>query len=224
MQQLLKFGLIFTIASSGLLFAACEDGEPGAIGAQGDKGDKGDIGDTGANGESYDELTKYGNIVVQYKGIGVDDVAFNQTVDFKFSTSGPDLSWQSSVSQYNDGEGGSGIEFSVYRFQSAIIDSRSGYIRFNFYKPTDGSESSIYTETEAMIVSDDKKSFPMYLRGEFPFSQTASEYSFSTATSELTFKFKTTIPTDDEYNYTNHEIEISADAKVKVVQNIDTPK
>jgi hypothetical protein len=222
MKQLLKFGLIFTIASSGLLFTACEDGEPGAIGAQGDKGDKGDTGDIGANGESYDELTKYGNIVVRYKGIRVDDVAFDQTVDFKFSASGPDLSWQSSVSPYDNGEGGSGMQFNVHRFQSAIINNRTGYIRFYFDKPTDGGESSIYTGTETTIVSGDKKSFPIYLDRELSFSQVVSEYSFSTATSELTFKFKTTIPADDKYNDTNHEIEISADANVKVIQNIDT--
>ncbi|MCD9016937.1 hypothetical protein [Parachryseolinea silvisoli] len=222
MKQFLKFGLIFTMATSGLLLTACGDGDPGISGAQGEKGDTGDMG---SDGEGFDELTQYGNIVVRYKGARIDNVAFDKTFDFKFSPNGPDLAWTSSVSSYEYGEGQSALAFELSRYHSAMMSgSSTSYVRFSFDKPADGSESTVNIESQVAIISDDKKSFSTYPRFELPFSQAVSEYSFNAATGELMFEFKCTVPADNKYNDTNNDLEISAEVNVKVVQDIDTPK
>jgi hypothetical protein len=227
MKQLLKFGLIFTIATSGLLFTACqgEDGDPGAVGPQGDKGDK---GDTGEEGVGFDEATQYGNITVQFKGTRIDNKAFDQTVNFKFSPIGPDAANASGVWDYNN-EDGSGTEFNLSRYNSAIVSysegSSNSYFQLNYIKLDEG-DSYVRLGTNVAIVSDDMKFFSLYrylYASSFSAEETVTEYDFNSATGTLKFKFKAVIPANGDYNNTGHELEISADVNVIVLQSIQIP-
>lgn len=222
MKQLLTFGLICTIAISGLLFTACEgeDGEPGATGAQGEKGDKGDAGEDGVG---FDEAVQYGNISVQFKGTRMDGVAFNKTIDFKFCPTGPDAAYHSYASPYET-EGGAVTEFRIIRFSSAVMTDNSeggsnNSIDFHLSKYEE-NESYIELDLNTAIVSDDLKVFTLYDDfSEILFSETVSEYSFNSVTSELKFKFHFVVPEDN--NSTNHELEITADVNTKVLQYIN---
>ncbi|MBT1686754.1 collagen-like triple helix repeat-containing protein [Dawidia soli] len=222
MKQLLTFGLICTIATSGFLFTACEgeDGEPGAAGPQGEKGDKGDAGEDGVG---FDEAVQYGNIVVQFKGARADGVAFNKTIDFKFSPTGPDAAYYSYATPYQT-EGGAVTEFRIQRFNSAVVSDYSeggsnSSVAFHFNKYEEG-ESYIDLDLNVAIVSDDLKFFILgddYY--ENTFSETVSEYSFNSVTSELKFTFHLVVP--EENNSTGHELEITADVNTKVLQYIN---
>lgn len=220
MKQLLKFGLIFTIATSGFMFTACEgeDGEPGVAGAQGEKGD---VGDTGAEGVGFNEALQYGNIVVQFKGTRADNVAFNKTIDFKFCPTGPDAANYSYASPYQT-EGGAAIDFRIGRFNSVVVSDFSeggsnSFVSFDFTKYEE--ESYVDLDLNVGIVSDDMKFFTLWDDySEIPFSEAVSEYSFNSVTSELKFKFHLVVP--EESNSTGHELEISADVNTKVLQYI----
>ncbi|MBT1708102.1 hypothetical protein KK062_07705 [Fulvivirgaceae bacterium PWU5] len=222
MKQLLKFGLMFTIATSGLMFTACEgeDGDPGAVGPQGEKGDK---GDTGEQGLGFDEAVQYGNIAVQFKGTRADNVTFNKTIDFKFCPTGPDASYYSYASPYQTEGGTSVTEFRIERFNSVVVsdDSEGGSnssIRFRFNKYEE-EESYIDLDLNVAIVSDDMKFFTLWDDySEITFSEVVSEYSFNSVTSELKFKFHLIVP--EESNSTGHDLEITADVNTKVLQYI----
>ncbi|MBT1686753.1 collagen-like triple helix repeat-containing protein [Dawidia soli] len=227
MKQLIKIGLMFAIAASGFMFTACEDGDPGIAGAQGEKGEKGDAGDTGENGVGYNEATQYGNISVQYKGVRADDVPFDKTINFKYAISGPDVMYTSAVWDYNYDE--TDLEFAVYRFSSAVTaDNYEGgsnnRVGFTLRAFNDGErESYIQIFNNVAIISDDFRVFTLYTgENQFPTSETVSDYSFNSATGALKFKFDATFPADQ--NPTGHELTISADVNVKVVENVDTPK
>jgi hypothetical protein len=223
MKQLLTFGLIFTMATSGLLFTACEgeDGEPGAIG---DKGDKGDTGDTGANGVGFDEATQYGNVVVRYKGTRIDDVAFDQTVDFKFSPIGPDVTYTSSVWEYESEGGETETDFDITRYNSAIISPSEGsnsYIDIDYDRYSNGGDY-LQFNTYVAIISSDRKFFRLNQYFGLDASEAVTEYNFNSATGELKFKFHVLVPANDEYNRTGHEIDITADVNVKVFTSLDS--
>ena len=221
MKQLLKFGLVFTIVTSVLLLTACEgeDGEPGAAGPQGEKGDTGDAGEDGIG---FDEAVQYGNIVVQFKGTRTDNVAFNKTIDFKFSPTGPDAAYYSYASLYQT-EGGPAAEYRIQRFNSAVVSDYSegesnSYINFQFTKYEE-DESYVNLNLNVAIVSDDMKFFSLWDDfSEITFSESVSEYSFNSVTSELKFKFHLIVPEDS--NSTGHELEITADVNTKVLQYI----
>lgn len=220
MKKLIKFGLIFTMAATGFVFTACQDGEPGPTGTQGEKGEKGDVGDTGANGDGYDELTPYGNIVVRYKGTRTDDVAFDKTIDFKFSPVGPDVSDFSRVWEWE--EGSTGRTFQAERYSSPAVVNGYGtnnYAGFWFPRPDDQEEDyEIYVYSYTSILSDDMKFFALDLGQYFSVAETITDYSFTSATGELKFKFHVVIPANQ--NETNHELDIAADVNVKVVSAI----
>ncbi|MBT1708101.1 hypothetical protein KK062_07700 [Fulvivirgaceae bacterium PWU5] len=227
MKQLIKFGFIFTIFTSGLIFTACEDGEPGIAGAQGEKGENGDLGDTGENGVGYTEATQYGNIVVQYKGTRPDDVPFDKTINFKYAIDGPDVRYTSNV--WDNNNDGTDLEFGVYRYSSAVTldnyeSGSNNYVGFRLRQTTlEGEESYIQIFNNVAIISDDFKFFTLYTsENQFSVSETLSGYSFTSATGELKFKFNTTLPADG--NATGHELEITADVNVKVIEDVDTPK
>lgn len=225
MKQLIKLGLMFTIAASGLIFTACEDGEPGIAGAQGEKGGKGDTGDNGENGVGYNEATQYGTIAIQYKGIRIDDVPFDKTINYKYAVTGPDLMSYSTVWDYNSDE--TNLEFNVYRYSSAVISERRGddnnYVGFTLRKFNDGErESYIRISNHVAIISDDFKVFTLYIDGnQFPI-ETVSGYSFNSAMGELKFTFEVTFPAGE--NPTGHELTLSANVNVKVLENVDYPK
>lgn len=226
MKQLIKIGFIFTIATSGLIFTACEDGDPGIAGAQGEKGEKGDTGNTGENGVGYTEATQYGNIVVQYKGIRPDDVPFDKTINFKYAISGPDVMYTSVWDNNNDG---TDLEFNVYRYSSAVTSDNyeggsNSSVGFTLRQIVGNEqESYIQISNNVAIISDDFKVFRLYSgENQFSISETVSGYSFNSPTGELKFKFNTTFPADE--NATGHDLEITADVNVKVVEALDTPR
>ena len=227
MKQFIKLGLIFTIATSGIIFTACEDGEPGVAGTQGEKGATGDTGENGENGVGYNEATQYGNIVVQYKGTRVDNAPFDKTINFRYSVSGPDIESTSTVWDYNNDE--TDLEFNIKRYSSVVTSDNSeggsnSSVNFNLRQFNDGErESYISIYNNVAIISDDFKFFVLYSNdNQFSISETVSDYSFNSATGELKFKFQVTLPAGE--NPTNHELKITADVNVKVIESVDTPK
>lgn len=217
MKQLLTFGLIFTIATSGFLFTACEgeDGEPGPAGEK---------GDTGANGVGFDETTQYGNIVVRYKGTRIDNAAFDKTIDYKFSSTGPDLANTSAVWQYS-GEGDvTTTEFDINRYSAPFVSygegSSNSNIRLHYYHNSNG-DSYVEMSTYVAIISDDMKFFNLsFWNYGYDASDVITDYAFTAATGDVKFKFKTVIPANDEGNNTGHDIEITADVTAKVLQGV----
>lgn len=229
MKQLIKLGLIFTIATAGLIFTACEDGEPGIAGAQGGKGEKGDTGDNGENATGYSEATQYGAIAIRYKGIRIDNVPFDKTINFKYAPTGPDLTGNSTVWDYNYDQ--TDLEFSVFRHSSVVISERgadgggsNNTVGFMLRVFDDGErESYIQIFNNVAIISDDFKFFTLFIgENQFSVSETVSDYSFNSATGELKFKFETTFPANE--NPTGHELTLSADVNVKVLENVESPR
>lgn len=229
MKQLLTFGLICTIATSGLLFTACqgEDGDPGATGPQGDKGDAGAKGD---NGEGYDEAVQYGNIVVQYSGTRPDGIDFSKTVDYKFAPlgtgqgEGPNLYGNS----YASPDGENYTAFGVGRFLGSVddyYDQSGSTIRFSRYLD---EGNNIVFETNALelhnaFATDDYKYFR--IDGDFQGyinSEDYSDFSYTPETGSLKFKINVEIPGED--NSTGYDLTLSITADVKVFQYVDFPR
>jgi hypothetical protein len=220
MKKLLRFGLICTIASSALLIASCagEDGDPGATGAQGEKGDTGDTGTDGEDGAGYEDATRYGNILVKFAGLRPDDKPFEQTIDFKFGVSGPDAQDYSYVYQV-EGEGGMGYNFSATRYSAAAIVDNPDYstnnsIYISGYK-YDVGESTVYLEMNIGFVTDDMKFFRVDDAFSTTFEESVTDYSFTSATGELKFHLHFVGESAD----TGHELDITADVNVTVLQS-----
>jgi hypothetical protein len=235
MKQLLKFGAILTIATSGLMFTACEgeDGDPGAKGDKGDQGDagsKGDKGDKGDNGEGFDEAVQYGNIVVQFTGTRRDGVDFDQTVDYKFAPlgtgSGEGPSLIGSSYGYTDGENYSA--FNVGRFLGSVddyYDQSRIIVNFNRYL-SEGNDIVFETNTLELhnaFTTEDYKYFR--IDGDFGgyiSAENYSDYSYNPETGSLKFKINATIPGED--NQTGNDLIVSITADAKVLQEVDYPK
>jgi hypothetical protein len=226
MKQFVKYSLTLAIAASGFIFAACEgeDGDPGAAGAQGDKGTKGDTGAEGENGIGFDEALQYGNIVMQLKGTRTDGVAFDEMIDFKFCPPGPDAIEASEVQQNESGS----LSFSLARFNAVRVSDNSDYgtnsaVALYLNKSENDEESSLVIVLSVGIISDDAKFFRIYNDYSYPISEeNLTDYSFNSVTSELKFKFHGVFPADE--NDTNHDLEVTANVNVKVLQNLVSPK
>jgi hypothetical protein len=224
-MKLLRFVLICTIASSALL-AACagEDGDPGVAGTQGEQGDKGDAGADGENGVGYDESTQLGNIVVTFKGTRPDDEPFEKTFDFKFSPTGPDAADYALTVPF-DNEGSTGRYFYLQRYSSVVIVDfadygTNNYVYFDFNK-YDEDESYIVFYASVGFVSDDMKFFRISDNFADDFSNVATDYSFNSVTGELKFKYHAMMPADD--NDTGHDLDVTADVNVKVLERAQLP-
>jgi hypothetical protein len=224
MQQLLKFGLIFIIATSGLIFTACdgEDGDPGAAGSKGEKGDKGDTGDQGAG---FDEATQYGHIVVRYTGTRSDGLEFDETVDYRFAPLGPNDEDDESDLFNNSGtiSEDNVRAFRVGRFLGSVDDSndQSG-VTVGLIHSTEGEGeqfSMFDLLLEAALTTDDYKYFSIRQNiAEFVSSEDISEYSYTPTTGSLKVKIDTTLP--GENNGTGHELTLSITVDATVFENL----
>jgi hypothetical protein len=224
MQQLLKFGLIFTIATSGLVFSACdgEDGDPGAAGSKGEKGDKGDIGDQGAG---FDEAVQYGHIVVRYTGTRSDGLAFDETVDYRFAPLSPNDDDEESDLFYNSGtiSEENVRAFRVGRFLGSIDDSddRSS-VTVGLMRALEGDKEQFDLFDlllEAALTTDDYKYFSIRQNiAEFVSSEDISEYSYTPTTGSLKVKIDTTLP--GENNETGNELTLSITVDATVFENL----
>jgi hypothetical protein len=230
MKQIIKFGLMLTVATTGFLFTGCgEDGDPGVAGDQGEQGDKGDTGDTGAHGVGYDEAVQYGNVVVQYTGTRPDNVAFNETVDYKYAPlgtgDGEGTSLLDNSSGYADGDYSS---FRVGRFVGSVDDYYAqSRVIINFERyPDEGEVLQFQTYSlnlDAAFTTSDYKYFK--IQGNFSgfvSTENYSDYSYTPETGSLKFKINVTIPAED--NDTRNELTVSVTVDVKVFQNVETPR
>jgi hypothetical protein len=215
------------VAISGFMFSACqgEDGEPGATGPQGEKGDK---GDTGEQGVGFDESTTLGNIVVRYKGTRADNVPFDETIDFKFAPTGPNAVEYSYASRFSVNDGFTGYEFGVARVDAPMVtpDSEGSNNNLAGFRITkyDGTEmeSTVQLYSTVIFASDDMKYFTLNVgENNTSISDAITDFSFSSVTGELKFKFEWLLPANMGNNQTGHPIEFTADVDVKVFQDIE---
>jgi hypothetical protein len=223
MKQVLKFGLMFSIAFSSMMFTGCtgEDGDPGAIGETGAQGDKGDKGDNGVGLE--DEL-KYGSITITYTGTRPDEVAFTKTITYKFAPIGAYdlLEWSGTGI---NGETGAD-EYKVMRFLGSVDDVyQENYINLNLERGVGEGDAIVYNfddfDVYSNITTDDFKYFVI----DDEFRSYASEagvtgFSYTAATGALKFASEFTVP--GESNDTGFDLKVSATVDVKVFQNIGT--
>jgi hypothetical protein len=223
MQQLLKFGLIFTIAASGLVFTACdgEDGDPGAAGAKGENGGKGDTGDQGAG---FDEAVQYGHIVVQYTGTRSDGIDFNETLDYRFAPLGP--SDDNDFGLFNNSGTASNEDtraFRVGRFLGSVDDSNGqSSVTVGIIRSTEGDEEKLGMFTllvDAALTTDDYKYFSISQDiTRFISPEDISGYSYTPTTGSLKVKIDTTIP--GENNETGNELTLSITVDATVFENL----
>lgn len=221
---------MLTVATTGFLFTGCgEDGDPGVAGDQGEQGDTGGKGDTGADGVGYDEAVQYGNIVVQYTGTRPDNVAFNQTVNYKFAPLGTgDVEGTGLVNNSSGYIDGSYSSFRVGRFAGAVDDyddQSSIIVNFERY-PDEGDVVQFYTysfDLNAAFTTSDFKYFK--IQGNFSdyiSTENYSDYSYTPETGSLKFKINVTIPAGG--NNTRHELTVSVTVDAKVFQTVESPK
>jgi len=230
MKQVLKFGLMFSIAFSGMMFTGCsgEDGDPGITGdtgAEGDKGDTGDKGDQGDDGIGLEDELKYGSITVTYTGTRPDEVAFTKTIMYKFAPIGADGLMEYSGTVVN-GETGAD-EYNVMRFLGSVDDVyQENYIHLNLNRAVGEGDAIVYSfndfEVYSNITTDDFKFFVI----NDDFSTYASEagitgFSYNAATGALKFASEFTVIGAD--NDTGFDMMVSATVDVKVFQNISQP-
>ncbi|MBT1686752.1 hypothetical protein [Dawidia soli] len=221
MKKVLKFGLMLSIAFSGMMFTGCEgeEGDPGATGAAGEKGDKGDKGDDGVGLE--DEL-KYGSITVTYTGTRPDEVAFTKTITYKFAPIGANDLIEYSGSGINEETGAD--QYRVMRFLGSVDDVyQENYINLRLNRAVGEGDAIVYSfndfEVYSNITTDDFKYF--IINGEF--NSYASEagvtgFSYDPATGALKFASEFTVP--GENNDTGFDLNVSTTVDAKVFQNI----
>ncbi len=230
MKQVLKFGLMLSIAFSGMMFTGCsgEDGDPGVMGdtgAEGDKGDtgdKGDKGDQGDDGVGLEDELKYGSITVTYTGTRPDEVAFTKTIVYKFTPIGANDLMEYSGASMNEETGAD--EYRVMRFLGTVDDVyQENYIHLNLIREIGEGDAVVYSfddfEVYSNITTDDFKFFVI----TDDFNAYASEagitgFSYNTATGALQFASEFTVIGED--NDTGFDLTVSATVDVKVFQNI----
>ncbi|UII21869.1 hypothetical protein [Fulvivirga ligni] len=217
------FYIIIIIAMC--MFMACQDGEvgpagpDGANGTNGTNGTNGLDGQDGENGEGYDQIAKYGNIMVYLDGMTPEDVVFKDTSNFKFASIG----YLRTYNIINIGETSSSI--SVYRFLSTPDD---------IYQASRVTVSANITEEDGNftfenfsifffkdIVTTDFKVFD--IANTFNSSTYTdldiSNYSYDPSTGSLQFTFSFNVSGSN--NATGNDLTVSGEVDIIILENLD---
>ncbi len=216
------------------LFLACEGGEDGVNGIDGTNGIDGldgTDGSDGVDGETdavYAELSKYGSISLTIEGTRVDEEAFANTTEFKFtptlfinSDDGP-VSDSNELRVYTNS-----MEFDLARFLGTPSED-GAYTYINFVVNDPGEETENYEfEFEIgdyAVVSDDLQYFVLseeFTEGSNIENFEVTNYSFDETTNNLLLSF--TFEVLGENNATGNDMTVSGEVDVIVLEAYESP-
>ncbi len=212
----------------GLLSTNCEDGDIGPAGADGIAGldgvdgANGQNGTNGQNGVGFDELAKFGSITLTLEGTRPDNIPFTKTDEFKF-TAVEDIDRFNNVAIEENS-----LEFSIERTLSAPDDDFQGSEIEIFLVLTNPGEANETIEFDLFVddytmIFDDLTYFGF--RDDFTNDQigvtnfSITNFNFNNETNAVTFSFSFNV--DAANNDTGHDLTISGEVDVVVVEDID---
>jgi hypothetical protein len=210
---------IFLIALAATSLSCKSDGDPGPAGPAGDKGAKGGKGDTGNAGESFYEAIRYGRITVYLDGTRPDDVAFKDTLIFKFTPT-----TQYSEAQIEGVDENYNVGFTVARFSAMDNYSAGDAYAFLNFRTTlvEGDTNRIFS---IYIASDHYTTDSRYFRLENEFDNGYNEevnisnivhsrYRYTPANGSFKSKFSFTSLADDNSSGNDLNVIVVVDATV----------
>ncbi|UII76933.1 hypothetical protein LV716_03860 [Flagellimonas sp. HMM57] len=228
MKLIRLFSLAILALSLGMGSCSGEDGTNGTDGKDGTDGTDGAVGKDGKDGVGFDELTKYGNVTLTLTGTRPDDIAFEDSADFKFTAvEGEEFSEHNSVEITEDGED-LRYQFNIIRFISAPDDVyQETIVRFSINATNLGEENEDIVSASLSIfdypvVGNDNKYFVIddtYEQDgtgiqEFEFS----DLNFDSETNNLSFSYN--IVVDGDFNDSNNSLEISGSSSLTLLEAI----
>lgn len=212
-------GKLILVLSIGFVLVNCdgEDGINGLDGADGVDGENGINGENGENGIGFEELTKYGAMILSITGTRADGEAFTHDEELKFIT--------------ND-EGANYVRLNAPTYSFEVDRANSPGVNVN---KSAGSAAGFYLEVtddtdfgdmyfffqDYTILSDDLKFFTLNTfveNGDRGVTFNITDYSFDTTTNELTCSFVVEI---EEESTTGNDMTISGTLDVIVFENIN---
>ncbi|UII21868.1 hypothetical protein [Fulvivirga ligni] len=203
-------------------FGSCaEDGDVGPAGADGTNGTNGTNGtdgEDGMDGAGFDELTKYGNIMIYLDGTRPDEVAFKDTSNFRFVPI-EDISSENVVSISE-----STYSFRAMRFLSAPDDVFQYSVARLIMTVEDGETLSFPNfslEIGKDVVTTDFKVFGIYdtYSSSSYTDLVIEDYSYtpSTGTMQFSFSFNVTGANND----TGNDLNVSGEVELVVLEYIN---
>ncbi len=239
---------IMLLSCLGLLAANCTDGEDGLPGADatadGADGADGVDGVDGVDGGGFDELAKYGGIVVSVAGtVGEDNVSFANEKAFMFTTvSGDDILQHNAYSTYQeeeeveDGEEEPAegeetyttfIDFDMQRYLTNPGDLSSRIeLDFGASTTSDGTFAYEYIRVgfDNMTITTDNNEYILfddYFDEDSIANLQIQEYSFDEETNTLTFSLSFNVSPSN--NSTGHDLSVSIEANVILLKEVEDP-
>ncbi len=218
-----------------LIVLSCsgEDGLDGAPGNNGNPGLAGENGAPGAPGKNgadatgFDELTKFGYVVLELEGTRSDGLPFTDTTSFRFTPIDLEVALSSHV-EYQDTPDGLLHQFYGVRFLSIPDNSyQNTYFSFNVNMINPGEEnvqitSFSYSLTKYAVIGDDNKYFILTQthNNQGPEIQNLqiTDVSFDASDNHLIFSFSYTIV--GSANATGHPLLMSGFADVYLLEKI----
>ncbi|WP_103865833.1 collagen-like protein [Aquimarina sp. I32.4] len=194
------------------------DGVNGISGVDGSNGANGQNGANGENGVGFDELTKYGKIILDIAGTRSDNVAFAHTAELKFihNDSGNNEVFYDAPN----------IGFSVTRFVNSPDSREDSSVRLFLFVndaglPTQNFGFNVRFD-DYSVISDDLKYFDIhdtYGQSDLGVSDAnITGYSFDEATNNLRCTFMMTVAGTN--NITGNDMIISGTVDVIVLENL----
>ncbi len=191
MNMLNKINTLLFIAI-GVLFIGCADD-----------------GKNGLDGTEFDGLTEYGSVKMTLSGKRSDGIAFNETVEFPYSSIIADDG--SSVFVENGRRA-----FEIMRYQAVPnTDDNTSYVSLDSHETTPGTLLS-YVGLSVSFTTADFKYFNISF---YNVMDQPTEYSYDEKTGALKYRVSGVIPASQ--NETGYDLTVSADVDVKVFATIN---
>lgn len=207
------------------------NGTNGENGTNGTNGEDGGDGNDGANGLGLEDMLKFGSISMNLEGVRPDDVAFTDEETFRYMpVEGDDIDDYNLVITTIIGED-TEYEFKIRRFLSspdATYQNTNVDIELTITNPGEPGElitKFIFEIDRYAVIGNDNKYFVLDGAYENDQQEEVTDYfiitevSFDTSTNNLQFSYSFTVDADG--NDSGHELDVSGNVDVFVLELIN---